>query len=123
MTNIDIFCEEGFEVNNKKIREALEKRLREQGITQEVEMSVSIVGEERMKELHEKYLETYETTDVISFPLEGVNYPDDILRLGDIVVCYPVAVKQASENNRSVDDEIDFLVDHSCLHLLGIHHD
>lgn len=120
---IDIFCEPGYRVDERRIRETLDKRLKEQGVDQEVEMSVSIVGEERMKELHEKYLETYEVTDVISFPLEGVNYPDNVLRLGDIVVCYPVAVKQAVENNRTVDEEIDFLVDHGCLHLLGIHHD
>lgn len=48
--------------------------------------------------------------------------PDDILRLGDIVISYPQAVKQAAENNVLVDEEIGSLVKHGLLHLLGIHH-
>jgi probable rRNA maturation factor len=123
MITVDIFCESRYQIDRNRIRKTLEDRLKEQGVRSDVEMSVSIVGERKMKDLHKKYLETYEVTDVISFPLEGVNYPDNVLRLGDIVVCFPVAVKQAGENNRLVDEEIDFLVDHGCLHLLGIHHD
>ena len=123
MTTVDIFSESRYKVDRDRIRQAIENCLLENHITTHVELSVSIVGERKMKDLHEKYMETHETTDVLSFPLEGTNYPDDILRLGDIVVCYPVAVRQAGENNRLVDEEIDFLVDHGCRHLLGIHHD
>jgi len=52
-----------------------------------------------------------------------VNPPDEILRLGDIIISYPQAVKQAGENNILVDQEIGNLVKHGVLHLLGIHHE
>jgi probable rRNA maturation factor len=43
--------------------------------------------------------------------------------LGDVVVCYSVAKKQALKLNHIIDEEIEFLVCHGVLHLLGIHHD
>ena len=52
-----------------------------------------------------------------------MNIPDGILRLGDIVVSYPVARRQAGEHNLLVDNEIKILVKHGMLHLLGIHHE
>lgn len=123
MITIDIFSESRYSINREAIRQTLVKCLTENGVNRDVDLSVSIVGERKMKLLHKKYMETAEVTDVLSFPLEGTEYPDNILHLGDIVVCYPVAVKQAGENNRLVDEEINFLVDHGCKHLLGIHHE
>jgi len=120
---IDIFCERKYEVGRSRIRTAIESCLAENKVSGDIELSVSIVGSDRMKSLHQKYLETYEVTDVISFPLEEKIHPDGVLRLGDIVVCFPVAQRQAKQNARSIDEEIDFLVDHGCRHLLGIHHD
>lgn len=120
---IDFITESRYSFDRKKVREALEKLLLEQGVTGDAELTVSVVGERKMKTLHKKYLETDETTDVISFPLEDVVMPDGKLILGDIVICYPVAVEQARAENRMVDDEISFLAQHGCLHLLGIHHE
>jgi probable rRNA maturation factor len=48
--------------------------------------------------------------------------PDDILHLGDIVVSYPQAVREAGEENKMVDDVVEFLILHGLNHLLGIHH-
>ena len=123
MINVDIVSSSRYKIDRKKIIQTVENALVTHGITGDVDVSVSIVGERKMILLHKKYMHTAEVTDVLSFPLEGTEFPDGILHLGDIVICYPVAVKQAGVNNRLVDDEIDFLVDHSCLHLLGIHHD
>ena len=50
--------------------------------------------------------------DVLSFPLDrDTSYPDGVIRLGDIVVC------------ETDMDRFEFLVEHGCLHLLGIHHE
>lgn len=120
---MDIFCDSRYKVDRKKIRDVVAKTLADHGVVSQAEVSVVVVGERKMRELHKKYMETDEPTDVLSFPLEGASFPDEILRLGDVVVCYPVAVVQARENNRMVDEEVNFLVEHGCLHLLGIHHE
>lgn len=121
--NLDIYSETGYKVDRKRIRQGLEDLLSGMGVSTNVEMSLVVVGERKMRELHKKYLGSDEVTDVISFPLEEGVFPDGVLRLGDIVICYPVAVKQAAEKNLMVDDEIWFLAEHGCRHLLGIHHE
>lgn len=90
-----------------------------------------VIGDRKMMELNEKHMKHLGTTDVLSFPLGNgtgsgagfVNPPDGILRLGDIVVSYPQAVKQAQEHSLLVDDEVCNLVQHGLLHLLGINHE
>ena len=124
MFNIDIFAQANYRFDRTRVRQALEKILNEKGMGEsKTEVALTVVGERKMRELHKKYMETDEVTDVLSFPLEEAVYPDGILRLGDIVVCYPVAVQQAMDNNRMVDEEIEFLACHGLMHLLGFHHD
>lgn len=122
--------ESHFPVNRAKIKEAIEKALQHQ-VHRDTEVSVSIIGDRRMRELNEKYRGLDKTTDVLSFGLndpsqgkrdEFVEAPDDILRLGDIVVSYPQAVEEARVENKLVDDQIVFLVLHGLDHLLGKHH-
>lgn len=122
MITVEIIGDSRYKFDRLLIRRTVERVLQEHGVTGEAEVGIAVVGERKMRGLHKKYMQTDEPTDVMSFGLEGTNYPDEILRLGDVVVCYPVAVNQAGEHNRMVDEEIAFLVEHGCLHLLGIHH-
>jgi probable rRNA maturation factor len=119
----DIYSETGYKIDRKRIRQGISDLLSGMGIYTDVELSVVFAGERKMRELHKKHLGSDEVTDVISFPLEEGVFPDGVLRLGDIVICYPVAVKQAADKNIMVDDEIQFLAEHGCRHLLGIHHE
>lgn len=97
----------------------------------DVEVSVTIVGDRRMKALNKQYRHLDETTDVLSFPLNDpsqqskapfVDPPDRTLRLGDIIVSYPQAILEAAEKNVLVDVMIVELILHGLNHLLGIHH-
>lgn len=117
-------------INRDRIRAQVQNSLSQLQVSGDVEVSVSFVGVRKISELNRIFRHKDGKTDVLSFPLEEyqrqsgfVNYPDGQLHLGDIVICYPVAVENAREYNKYVDDEIDFLVDHSIRHLLGIHHD
>ncbi len=116
-----------YSFDRKRIKEALVRTLKEQEIIDGVvKISLSVVGERKIKELEKKYFGEEKVTDVLSFPLEeGAEMPDDFdgLNLGDIVVCYPQAKRQAIQWNRIVDEEIEFLACHGLLHLLGVHHD
>ena len=114
---LDIKADSRYGFDRKRVREALTKALIEHGQDGNIEISLSIVGERKIRELKKKYFNLDEVTDVLSFPLE------DATSLGDIVICYPQAKRQAMQWNRIVDEEIEFLVCHGLLHLLGIHHD
>ena len=111
--------------DRKRIRKAVEELLQDKGLTGKLVLSVSVVGERKIKELNKKYLGKDEVTDVLSFSqMEGTLVPeDDQMLLGDVIVCYNVAKKQAVKLNKILDEEIEFLVLHGVLHLLGVHHD
>lgn len=125
--DLSISADSRYSFDRKKVKAALEKTLQDNGLVDgRVLISLSVVGERKIRELEQKYFNRDEVTDVLSFPLEeGEKMPGDVdgLNLGDIVVCYPQAKRQAMQWNRLIDDEIEFLACHGLLHLLGIHHD
>ncbi len=121
-----IFVESRYKVNRKRIKTALANLLTEQGINSPVEVSVAIVGDRKMRELSRKYKGEDKTRNILSFSLtEGEKHalPADIIRLGDIVISYPVVITEASRDEVLVDDKIDELVVHGMTHLLGLHHE
>jgi len=124
MIKVLIKADSRYPVDRKKVREKVKQVLKDKGLTQDVEVSLSFVGDRKIKALNLKFRNKKETTDVLSFSQnEGEPFPeDDILRLGDVVISYPQARKQAGEYHILVDEEIDKLVEHGLLHLLGIHH-
>jgi len=84
-----------------------------------------------MKTLNKKYRNLDKTTNVLSFPFHDptqpadtafIESPDDVLRLGDIVISFPEARDMAIKDNKLVDDEIVFLALHGLDHLMGKHH-
>jgi len=121
--------ESHFPVERKRIIQAVQIALgpRVKGKT---EVSISVVGDRRMRQLNRTYRKIDDATDVLSFPLNDpssasapfASAPDGVLRLGDVIVSYPQAVLQAREENTLVDDVIVALVLHGLDHLLGIHH-
>jgi len=89
-----------------------------------VELSLNLIGEVRIKELNKKYRDKNEVTDVLSFPLEESRLKKhDILPLGDIFICLPFAVKESGKQNISLEKELAWLTVHGFLHLLGYDHE
>lgn len=124
---LNITADSRYPFDRDRVRKALLKTLKEQEMfSGVVKISLSVVGERKIRELEKKYFNEDKVTDVLSFPLqEGQEMPPDYdgVNLGDIVICYPEAKRQAMQWNRIVDEEIEFLANHGLLHLLGIHHD
>ena len=86
------------------------------------EISISFVNDRQMRELNKKYRNIDRTTDVLSFALsEGEDNFDDTM-LGDIIISYDTAQKQAESLNHPLFIENDNLLCHSMLHLLGYDH-
>lgn len=91
------------------------------------EVSLSLVDETRMEELHREWMDEPGPTDVLSFPMDELR-PGEPDRprprgvLGDIVLCPSVAARQATAAGHSFQDELDLLLTHGILHLLGYDH-
>ncbi|MCL5438988.1 MAG: rRNA maturation RNase YbeY [Patescibacteria group bacterium] len=123
---VSIFVESRYKVSRKRITRSVKKLLKENNVLGPAEVSVAIVGDRKMKSLNKKYKGKDKTTNVLSFCLsegESSTMPTDVLWLGDVVVSYPEVIKEASKEEKMVDDKIEELVNHGVLHLLGIHHE
>lgn len=90
----------------------------------ELELSITCVDLGRIAELNVEHLGGTGPTDVLAFPIDGVADVVDGVPgvLGDVVVCPDVAAAQAPEHGRTARGEVDLLVVHGILHLLGHDH-
>jgi len=111
-----------FPVDKKVLLQIIEKILKEKNIKGKIELGVNIVDDKKMKKLNESYMKKKGTTDVLSFSLNKEKGPDEIIRLGDIVINIEQTKRQAKEKKVKVKKELEFLLEHGLLHLLGFHH-
>jgi probable rRNA maturation factor len=93
----------------------------------QAELSVLLVDEAAMTELHVRWMDEPGPTDVLSFPMDELRQPQDDEEpepgmLGDVVLCPQVAVRQALAAGHHRDDELALLLTHGILHLLGYDH-
>jgi probable rRNA maturation factor len=89
------------------------------------QVGVVITGDEEILALNREYAGEDHATDVLSFSLrEGEEFvsPDEVNRLGEVVVSYETAQRQAKDGGHEVDEEIAHLLVHGVLHLLGYDH-
>ena len=89
----------------------------------QAEVSVTLCGDERIRELNIEYRGVDRLTDVLSFPLFDDEEDGGKQPLGDIVIDVDRALLQAAEYGHSAEREIAFLTVHSMLHLLGYDHE
>ncbi|MCJ7509848.1 MAG: rRNA maturation RNase YbeY [Dehalococcoidia bacterium] len=92
------------------------------------ELGVVIADDATIHELNHRFLGIDEPTDVLSFGLGGQGGrpfalpPDEVASLGEVIISYPTAVRQAEEQGHSVPAEVAHLLVHGILHLLGYDH-
>jgi len=128
MIKVLITKQSNYPVEVTPIKRKLADFLAKNGIVSDADVSVAIVGEKKMLEVGKKYLKDSKLHNVLSFvPVEAkgsfVDPPDGVIHLGEIIVCYPVAVKESEAENILIDERVYELVEHGAMHLLGIHHE
>ena len=124
---IDVNNESGTAVDEQRLVRLAAFALAELRIHPQADLSVLLVDENTMATYHERFLDLPGPTDVMSFPMDELRSPDpgeDPPRglLGDIVICPQVTAAQAPENGRDPTGEMDYLLIHGLLHLLGHDH-
>ena len=85
------------------------------------ELSVRIVDAEEGQALNEQFRGSTGATNVLSFPFENES-PEPLPLIGDIVICAPVVLKEASEQNKTLNAHWAHMIIHGVLHLLGYDH-
>ena len=85
------------------------------------ELGIAWVTPDEIRVLKAEHLGIDEATDVLSFPIDGLDpLPDGVPRsLGDVVIC----PAYAASNNDDLAAELRLLLVHGVLHLLGRDHE
>lgn len=88
------------------------------------EISLLFVDNVQIREMNRRYFKRDHETNVISFSIrEGAYGHVNPHLLGDIVISVERAVQDAASGDLPFNDEIDFLLIHGLLHLLGFQHE
>jgi probable rRNA maturation factor len=109
------------------LEQVIQKTLAMEGVSSKIELGLVITNDETVRGLNREYRGADMPTDVLAFALaEGygnhvpfITPPDGLVHLGEVILSYPRAVKQAEEYGHSVEQEVALLVIHGVLHLLG----
>ena len=86
------------------------------------ELSLLLVSNRRIRSLNARFRGKNEPTDVLSFPLEE-KLPTGTKLLGDVVISMEQAQRQATEKSKPFEEEVEWLLIHGILHLLGYDHE
>ncbi len=124
---IDVNNETEVAIEEIEFAELARYVLAELHVAEGAELAIIFVDEPAMEELHIRWMDEPGPTDVLSFPMDELRpgtaeAPTEAGLLGDIVVCPPVAARQAAAAGHSTHDEMLLLTVHGLLHLLGYDH-
>ena len=123
--------ESGMPLESDGFADLLRFAIADLGVHPQAEVSLLAVDVQSMSDLHEQWMDEPGPTDVLSFPMDELTErgswrqdpaPPGPALLGDIVVCPEYAVRQAAERGHPFRHEMNVLVVHGLLHLLGYDH-
>jgi probable rRNA maturation factor len=87
-------------------------------------LSILLCGDRRMRTLNRTWRRKDRPTDVLSFPtFKESSSPSSSSSLGDLVIDVPYAARQARRRGHPVSREVQILLAHGLLHLLGYDHE
>ena len=116
----DLACPEG------ELRALAAHAIKYMKLDERVELSILAVNEDEMERLHIEWMDEEGPTDVLSFPIDELRSGEAFLEgrstLGDIVICPNVAQRQAERAGHGFDVELQILLVHGILHLMGFDH-
>lgn len=85
------------------------------------EVVIRVVDEEESQRLNRDFRDKDKATNVLSFPFE-VPAQVESTHIGDLVICAPVVIREAAEQQKPAADHWAHMVVHGLLHLLGYDH-
>jgi probable rRNA maturation factor len=106
-----------------RLRRSLKRLLKELGLT-DSDVCLLLVDDDQIREINKNYLQRDRPTNVISFAMaEGAFGDVHPEILGDIILSVETAARDAMACDIDFMDEVEFLLIHGLLHLLGYDHE
>jgi probable rRNA maturation factor len=122
MIDIEIQDNVKSQVDPSLLKEAARITLEHQRISPDISLTLVISDDDHLQQLNQKFNDIDEPTDVLSFSANHVDPDMDAPYLGDVIISFPRAHEQANKIGHSVESELQLLIVHGVLHLLGYDH-
>jgi probable rRNA maturation factor len=108
------------------IKKVIETTLRFINVDQDCEIGIACVDNDESQKLNLEYRQKDKPTNVLSFPSdvpEEVLAMLDALPIGDLVICIPVVLQEAIDQNKTPIEHFTHMLVHGTLHLMGYDHE
>jgi probable rRNA maturation factor len=120
----------GYFYNHEKLKVsiAVDEFSKKFNISKNFYFTVHSINEDESKKINKKTFNKNFPTDVLSFPLynniDSINNLDKNMSedMGDMFVCRNVIKKNAKIYNKDFSEELQYIVIHGLLHLIGYSH-
>lgn len=110
------------QIKKNDLRRAAKTALQLAGAVPSAGLTIVISSDEQLQTLNRQFLGIDAPTDVLSFPAEDADPDTEGVYLGDILISYPQVLAQSTSGGHLILDEMQLLVVHGVLHLLGHDH-
>jgi len=117
-----IHLELNFPFPENVLERAARAALEHESVSFESDLSIVLTDDARLQELNRDYLGIDAPTDVLSFPASETDPETGTRYLGDILISVPRAQSQAQAAGHALESEVQLLIVHGVLHLLGHDH-
>ena len=120
---MDVFVanEQELHVDEAHLSQLAKHVLEAEEVDDAAELSVLLVGRDHIRKLNARFAGDDYATDVLSFPM--MEDEESSLLLGDVVICPEIARSNAAKVGHDMGAELEVLLVHGTLHLLGYDHD
>jgi probable rRNA maturation factor len=117
-----INIESEFPLSQDLLERAAYAVLEHESQSKDVDLSIVLTDNARLHELNLNYLGIDSPTDVLSFPASETDPETGARYIGDILISVPRAQEQADGADHPLESEVQLLIVHGMLHLLGYDH-
>jgi probable rRNA maturation factor len=125
VSEISIIISEQYQelILENSLKLAADTTLSHESVPNSPSVTVIITDDETIEELNLRYRGIAKPTDVLAFETDFTDPDLDSRYLGDVVISFPQARKQAESGGHELKQELQLLIIHGLLHLLGYDHD
>ncbi len=110
------------DIADELVKKAASAALKHQSAPVEADLTIVLSDDEQLHELNLQWMGVDGPTDVLSFPSDEIDPETGNRYLGDILISVQRAAAQAQIPGHPVESEVQLLIVHGVLHLMGHDH-
>ncbi len=119
--NFEIIAVKTKGVDTERLKRLVRRIYSHEGIAKEIGLNIILTGNEKLRGLNKKFKDSDRATDVLSFAFDEDKTPGNTM-LGEVYISLEKAATQSKKYDVSVQNEVERLLVHGILHLLGFSH-